>query len=98
LDIVQFNENKEDTYTVTLKNVYPKLVNDISLSTSSREYNRCQVQFVYKTWESSLMSTRPSTIPVIKAKPTDVWSPVVPSTPAYVEILLNDAIRKAGGG
>lgn len=52
MQISQLNENMKSTYTVTLYNVYPKLVNDIPLSSSSREFNRCQVQFVYRTWKS----------------------------------------------
>lgn len=52
LQISQLNEAMEPTYRVTLRDVYPKLVNDISMSSSSREFNRCQVQFVYRTWKS----------------------------------------------
>lgn len=52
IEIIQKNEADEDTYVVTLYDVYPKLVNDIGLSSSSREFNRCTVQFVYSKWQS----------------------------------------------
>lgn len=50
--IGQTNTAGEITYTVNLYDAYPKLVNDIAMSSSSREFNRCVVQFVYRNWDS----------------------------------------------
>jgi len=52
MEISQLNENMDETYTVTLYDVYPKLVNDVAMSSSSRDFNRCTVQFVYRKWNS----------------------------------------------
>lgn len=52
IEIIQKNEADEDTYKVTLYDAYPKLVNDIAMSSSSREFNRCTVQFAYRRWTS----------------------------------------------
>lgn len=50
--IYQLDEAHKETYKMTLYEVYPKLVNDIAYSAYSKDYNRCQVQFVYKNWKS----------------------------------------------
>jgi len=52
LIIVQLDHSGKGVYQVTLKDVYPKIVNDIPLSASSKDYNRCQVQFTYRNWVS----------------------------------------------
>lgn len=52
MTIVQYNDKGDPVYSVFLKDVYPKLVNDIVMSSSSRDFSRCQVQFAYRTWES----------------------------------------------
>lgn len=52
LVILQLDMSGTPVYEVTLTDVYPKIVNDIALSSSSKDYNRCQVQFVYRNWVS----------------------------------------------
>lgn len=52
LIIVQLDHSGKGVYRVTLNDVYPKIVNDIPLSASSKDYNRCQVQFTYRNWVS----------------------------------------------
>lgn len=52
ITIYQLDEQKNVTYAVDLIDVYPKVVNDILPSASSKDYNRFQVQFQYRYWES----------------------------------------------
>lgn len=66
LDIVQFNDAGDPTYAVRLVDVYPKLVNDVVLSSSSRDFNRCQVQFTYRTWSSTKFKQEATTQDEIK--------------------------------
>lgn len=59
LDIVQFNDAGDPVYAVRLVDVYPKLVNDVVMSSASRDFNRCQVQFAYRTWTSTKFKQDP---------------------------------------
>lgn len=52
ITIYQLDEQKNVTYACDLIDVYPKVVNDILPSSSSKDYNRFQVQFQYRYWES----------------------------------------------
>ncbi|HET8687899.1 MAG TPA: hypothetical protein VFM18_14755 [Methanosarcina sp.] len=52
LIIKQLSDSGKEIYRVTLHDAYPKLVNDIVLSSSTNGFNHCQVQFVYRTWNS----------------------------------------------
>lgn len=51
MEIAQLNEKNETTHKVFLYDAYPKIVDDVFFSASSRDYNRCRVQFVYKSWD-----------------------------------------------
>ena len=62
MEISQYNDNNQETYRVTLYDVYPKIINDISLSSASKEFSRCQVQFVYRRWESQVITANHSSI------------------------------------
>ena len=57
MKIYQLNEKKEETYVVTLHDVFPKLVNDLSSNSSSKDYHRVQVQFSYRHWTSQNLTT-----------------------------------------
>lgn len=54
LTIKQLNDAGEEVYRADLYEAYPKLVNDVVMSASAKDFNRCQVQFAYKYWESTL--------------------------------------------
>lgn len=53
IKIYQLDTQFNPVYTVTIHNAYPRVVNDISLNYSSRDYNRVQVEFAYRYWTSS---------------------------------------------
>jgi uncharacterized membrane protein YgcG len=52
IQIFQCDEAENERYCVTLIDAYPKLVSDVPLNANSRDYNRVQVQFVYRLWYS----------------------------------------------
>lgn len=52
MTISQLNDAGQVVYTVNLNEVFPKLINDVVVSAASRDFNRLQVQFVYKDWNS----------------------------------------------
>jgi hypothetical protein len=52
INIHQLNNNMDVVYSVRIYNCYPKVVNDIILTASSKDYNRFQVSFAYEKWES----------------------------------------------
>lgn len=52
LNIYQYDEMSDVVYCVSLYNAYPKIVNDMILSSSSKDYNRFQVVFAYEQWKS----------------------------------------------
>ena len=49
-------------YMVVLYEAYPKLINDVYLASSERDYNRVQVQFTYSHWRSYLIQPTPQNV------------------------------------
>lgn len=66
LTIYQLDAAKRPVYGVTFHNIYPKIVNDVQLSASAKDYNRFQVMFTYERWESYL-GTQPEATEGMKA-------------------------------
>lgn len=54
LTIYQLDASKRKVYAVTFHNIYPKVLNDVQLSASAKDYNRFQVLFTYERWSSHL--------------------------------------------
>lgn len=51
--IHQYDENSDTTYSVSLYNAYPKIVNDVPLGNNMvNDYSHCMVQFAYEEWIS----------------------------------------------
>lgn len=58
LPVVVTDAALNPVYMVVFHNAYPKLINDMYLSSNSRDVNRIQVQFAYSQWRSySIVST-----------------------------------------
>ena len=57
LQIFVVDNSKDKTYTVTLKNVYPKIVDDVNLSSGAKDHLSFRVQFVYESWYSEQYQT-----------------------------------------
>lgn len=53
MKIYQIDEAKQKVYGVEVKNVYPKIINDVVLSASDRALTSFQVVFAYETWAST---------------------------------------------
>lgn len=51
MEISQLNESNQVTHKVFLYDAFPRIVDDVFFSASSRDYNRCRVQFVYRNWD-----------------------------------------------
>jgi hypothetical protein len=64
VEIAQFNENNDETYTIKLIEAYPILVNPLSLSWNTDEIHRLQVAFAYRYFEdkSNKLSKTAATI------------------------------------
>lgn len=69
IKIYQLDTSFNEVYCVTIHDAYPRVVNDISLNYSSKDYNRVQVEFAYRYWTSSTIKT---TISVPSGAPTEV--------------------------
>jgi hypothetical protein len=52
MTIYQIDEKKQKVYGVVVKNVYPKVINDVMLSASDRSVVSFQVVFAYESWAS----------------------------------------------
>lgn len=57
LRIYQLSSKKQATYEVVLKNVYPKVVNDIFMNSGDRSISSFQVVFAYESWSSKVISS-----------------------------------------
>ncbi len=57
LKVYQLNSEKNAMYETKFRNIYPKVVNDVQLGASSRDYSRFQVLFTYESWESRIVDT-----------------------------------------
>ena len=57
LAIYQTDVAKNVTYVVLLNNVYPKIVDDISLNTNNKNLITFRVMFVYESWDSYQVDT-----------------------------------------
>jgi hypothetical protein len=51
-NIYCFDRARNMTYMVTLKNAYPKIVDDVQMAANSTAPVSFRVQFVYETWDS----------------------------------------------
>lgn len=52
MTVFQIDEKKQKVYGVTIRNVYPKIVNDVFMSASDRSVTSFQVVFAYESWDS----------------------------------------------
>lgn len=56
MNLLIIDNTKNSTYIVTLKNVYPKIVDNMSLRSDGRGFLSFRVEFVYDSWESYQIS------------------------------------------
>lgn len=69
LTVYQLDAAKNKVYSVTFHNIYPKVLNDMQLNASSKDYHRFQVLFTYEHWESNVgMLSEPVSEAMIAAK------------------------------
>jgi hypothetical protein len=57
LNLLVNDNTKNATYTIILKNVYPKIVDNMSLRADGKGFLSFRVEFVYDSWESYQIST-----------------------------------------
>lgn len=54
IQIHQLNEVLDIVYSVRLVNCFPKAVDDVILTSNSRDFNTVRVKFVYESWDSEV--------------------------------------------